>query len=388
MIAFFSRNNIEMLDCKSGAWYETNPQRARSNNSAVLLREGSVSEYDTSPTKEELDSIWERIKNSGSGEPGIYWTNSLEVLSNPCGEIALSPNQFCNLTTINGSAIKTQQEFVKCSVAASFISTLQAGYTDFHYLRDIWHETTKKEALLGVSITGIASNTFSELDHEAAAEAAVKENIRVSSAIGINPAARITCIKPEGTTSLVLGTSSGIHAWHSQYYIRRMRINKQEPIHDYLVKQVPELIEDDQFKPELESVLSIPVRSPADAITRDETAIQFLERVANITERWIKPGHRSGINTHNVSATVNIREDEWYPVRDWMWENRALYSGLSVLPHSDHTYIQAPFEACDELTYNRLSQSLQEIDLSEIIEDTDETSLAENLACAGGACTI
>lgn len=310
-----------------------------------------------------------------------------QVITGNCNEISLKPMQFCNLTSINVSDVTTQEEFNKRARAAAFIGTLQASYTDFHYLRDIWKETTEKEALLGVSMTGIATGGVLKLDMKEAAECVKQENARIAKIVGINPAARCTAVKPEGTLSLVVGSSSGIHAWHSQYYIRRMRFNKIEPVAEYLMKEIPELIEEDQFNPN-QIVLSIPVKAPDGAITRNETAIEMLERVKKVSLDWVKTGHRRGDNTHNVSATVSIKEDEWATVGQWMWDNKDCYNGLSVLPADNGSYVQAPFQDCDELTYSRLLQHAKKIDLTKVVEVEDLTELKENLACSSGKCDI
>ena len=272
--------------------------------------------------------------------------------------------------------------------AASFIGTLQAGYTDFHYLRPIWQRTTEKDALIGVSMTGIGSGTVLKLNMKEASKVVKVENARVADMIGVNHSARTTTVKPAGTTSLTLGTSSGIHAWHNDYYIRRVRVGKNESIYQYLMLNHPELVEDEYFRPHDTAVIGIPQKAPADAIFRTESPIQLLERVKKVHGEWIKPGHRSGNNTHNVSATVSIREHEWKAVGEWMWENKDFYNGLSVLPYDGGTYIQAPFEDCTKEKYDELMQTLHEIDLSQVIEIDDNTDLSGELACAGGACEI
>jgi ribonucleoside-diphosphate reductase alpha chain len=223
----------------------------------------------------------------------------------------------------------------------------------------------------------------------ASADLVVKEeNKRVAGLIGINPAARTTCIKPAGTTSLTLGTSSGIHAWHAPYYIRRIRVGKNEAIYQHLNEIHPELVEDEYFRPHDTAVIQVPQRAPEGSILRSESALELLERVKQFSTHWIKRGHRRGQNTHNVSATVTIKEDEWDEVGEWMWENRKFYNGLSVLPHDGGTYVQAPFEECDEETYNKMMQSLEEVDLSHIIEMQDDTDLQGELACSGGSCEV
>ena len=380
MISLFSADDMEMISCKSGSWWENNPQRGRANNSAVLLRHRV--------TKEFFMELWDRIKASGSGEPGIYFNNDKDWGTNPCCEIALRPFQFCNLTEVNASDITDQADLESRVSAAAFLGTLQAGYTDFHYLREIWRKTTEKDALLGVSMTGIASNVVEHLDLEMAAFEVKKENERVSKELGINPASRTTCVKPAGTTSLVLGTSSGIHAWHDSYYIRRIRVGKNEAIYGYLSENHPELVEDEYFNPHEQAVISVPQQAPVNAITRHESVFDLLERVKNFSIRWVRAGHNDGLNTHNVSATISIKEDEWEEVSEWLWLNRHYYNGLSVLPYDGGTYKQAPFETCDEELFLELSKSLTSIDLTMIEELQDDTDLSGEIACAGGLCEI
>ncbi len=221
-----------------------------------------------------------------------------------------------------------------------------------------------------------------------AAFAAKLENSRISKLIGVKEAARVTCVKPAGTTSLVLGTSSGIHAWHDKYYIRRIRVGKNEAIYGYLSEHHPELVEDEFFNPTQQAVISVPQKAPEGAITRSENVFELLERVKNFSIRWVRSGHREGSNTHNVSATISIKQDEWNDVGEWMWMNRHYYNGLSVLPYDGGTYTQAPFETCDKETFDELSKALRGIDLTQVIEMTDETNLSGELACAGGACEI
>jgi hypothetical protein len=305
-----------------------------------------------------------------------------------CCEIALRPFQFCNLTEVNVSNVQNQEDYEARVRAAAFIGTLQASYTDFHYLRPVWQRNTEKDSLIGVSMTGIASGAVLGLDMSAGARVVREENKRVAALIGIKPAARTTCVKPAGTTSLTLGTSSGIHAWHNDYYIRRIRVGKNEPIYSYLSIMHPELIEDEFFRPHDTAVISVPQKAPEGAITRVESALEMLERVKRVSQEWIKPGHSKGQNSHNVSATVTLKEDEWETVGEWMWENREHYNGLSVLPHSDHTYKQAPFEDCTEEVYNELMKSLSSVDLTKVVELDDNTDLKGEVACGGGACEI
>jgi ribonucleoside-diphosphate reductase alpha chain len=380
LISLFSADDDEMISCKSGPWWELNPQRGRANNSAALLRHRLDKDF--------FMELWERIENSGSGEPGIYLTNDKDWGTNPCCEIALRPYQFCNLCEVNVSNIESQDDLNERVRVAAFIGTLQAGYTDFHYLRDVWKRTTEKDALIGVSMTGIGSGVVLGYDMSQAANIVKKENARIADIIGINKSARTTTVKPAGTTSLTLGTSSGIHAWHNDYYIRRVRVGKNEAIYTYLTMYHPELVEDEYFRPHDTAVISVPQKAPAGAILRTESVFNLLDRVKKVTQEWVRPGHRNGQNTHNISATISIKEDEWDLVGEWMWANREFYNGLSVLPYDGGTYTQAPFEDCDEETYNRMMASLTEIDLTKVVELQDNTNLSGELACAGGACEI
>ena len=380
LISLFSADDDEMISCKSGNWWETDPQRGRANNSACLMRHKI--------TKEFFMDLWKRVELSNAGEPGIYFNNDKDWGTNPCCEIALRPYQFCNLCEVNASDIESQEDLNERVKAASFIGTLQAGYTNFHYLRDIWRETTEKDALIGVSMTGIGSGVVLGYDMKKAADVVKRENSRVAKLIGINPAARCTTVKPAGTTSLALGTSSGIHAWHNDYYVRRVRVGKNESIYNYLANNHAELIEDEYFRPHDTAVISIPQKAPAGAIMRDESPFELLERIKKVATEWVVPGHRKGSNTHNVSATVSLKAEEWEDAGEWMWDNRKHYNGLSVLPYDGGSYTQAPFEDITEGEYLNLLQHLKEIDLKNVTETEDNTDLSGELACAGGACEI
>ena len=380
LISLFSAYDEEMISSKSGDWWESNPQRGRANNSAVLMRHKI--------TKEFFLDLWKRIELSGAGEPGIYFNHDKDWGTNPCCEIALRPYQFCNLCEVNVSDVTSQEDLNERVKAASFIGTLQAGYTEFHYLREIWQETTEKDALVGVSMTGIASKKVLKMDMTKAADVVKRENSRVAKLIGINKAARTTCVKPAGTTSLVLGTSSGIHAWHNDFYIRRLRVGKNEPIYKYLKANNPDLVADEYFRPHDTAVIEIPQSAPKGSIMRTESAFDLLKRVKKVATEWVKPGHRKGSNTHNVSATISLKEDEWDKAGKWMWDNRECYNGLSVLPYDGGTYTQAPFEDITEEEFNKRVKLLNDVDLSMIVEMTDETDLSGELACAGGVCEI
>ena len=380
MISLFSHDDEEMITCKYGDWWETNEQRGRSNNSAVLER-GQIGE-------EEFKSLWNRIEASGSGEPGIYWTNNKDWGTNPCCEIGLRPFQFCNLCEVNVSDVEDQEDLNNRVAVASFFGTLQAGFVDFHYLRPIWQKTTAKDALLGIGMTGIGSGEVLKYNLELVANTAKTVNQDISAIIGTNEAARITCIKPSGTTSLVLGTASGIHAWHAPYYLRTMRFNKSEDLAMYLEINHPELCEDDVLRPKDTLCVRIPVAAPEGSILRTESPLDTLERVKKFATEWILPGHINGDNTHNVSATISIT-DEWEVVGQWMWTNRNVYNGLSVLPYFGGSYKQAPFEDITKEQYEEKIISLQSVDLTKVMELDDSVDFGAIAACSGpGGCEI
>ena len=391
LISLFSADDESMLTCKFGNWWELNPQRGRANNSAVLVRHRI--------TKEFFLDLWRKIELSNAGEPGIYFTNNPDWGTNPCCEIALRPYQFCNLCEVNVSDVESQQDLNHRVTAAAFFGTLQAGFTDFHYLRPIWKKTTEKDALVGIGMTGIASMEVFKYDLTEAANEAELTNIELAQTLGINRAARITCVKPSGTTSCVLGTASGIHAWHNDFYIRRMQMSKSEDLYKYLNQNHPSLVKDHLLIPN-SAVVEIPIKAPEGSVLRTETAIDTLERVKNVSMKWIKPGHIHGDNTHNVSATISIDKtryysnddylpkDEWEVVGEWMWENKEFYNGLSVLPFDGGSYSQAPFQDITKEEYDELVGQLTSIDLTQIIEDDDTTNLMDQVACASGACEI
>jgi ribonucleoside-diphosphate reductase alpha chain len=380
LISLFDLDDEDMLTCKFGEWWEQNPQRGRANNSAMILRHKI--------TEEEFFKLWKKIELSNSGEPGIYLSNDKEWGTNPCCEIALRPFQFCNLCEVNVSNVESQEDLNERVRVGAFIGTLQAAYTDFHYLRDIWRKTTEKDALLGVGMTGIGSGAISNYDLKKAADLAKEENARVAEVIGINKAARVTTVKPSGTSSLVLGTSSGIHAWHNDYYVRTIRVGKNEAIYTHLAINHPELVEDDFFKPTIQAVISVPQSAPEGSIIRTEDVMDMLERVKKFNIEWVKKGHRKGANTNNVSATVSIKEDEWEKVGRWMWENKETFNGLSVLPYFGGSYTQAPFQDCTKEQFDEMVKHLHGVDLSKVIEFDDNTALMEQAACSGNSCEI
>jgi ribonucleoside-diphosphate reductase alpha chain len=382
LISLFDRDDNEMLKAKHGDWWNTAPWRARANNSAVLPR--------SEVTKEEFDHIFKMCKESGSGEPGFSWTDDTDWGFNPCHEIALNPYQFCNLTTINQTGITSEKDFLNRVYAAALIGTLQASYTDFHYLRPIWQETTEKEALLGISFTGIAdgNNTVDAALLRKGAQLVTEVNEKYAKKLGINLAARTTTIKPEGTSSCVLGSASGIHARHAPFYIRRIRMNKDDALAVYLKHAIPELVEDDVTSSS-GVVVSIPQESPEGSIIREnETALGLLDRALFYNKNWVAPGHRFGVNKHNVSVTISVKDNEWDELREEMWNNRKHYSGISLLPYDGGSYKQAPFEDITKDKYDDMSKLVKEIDLKQVREEQDNTNRIEMLACVGGVCEI
>ena len=389
LISLFDRDDTAMLTCKSGQWWETNPQRARANNSAVLPY-GEVGQ-------EEFNSVLDRTFDSFSGEPGIFWTAdpSKDMGTNPCCEIALNPNQFCNLTTVNFAAVNSIGEFLKAVAAATRLGTIQASFTDFGYLSDKWKKQTEEEALLGVSITGLAANAV-QMQHylqrdvfRGAALLAKDINDYTARDLGINPAARITTIKPEGTTSTCLDTTSGIHSAHAPYYMRRIRIDKSQEIGKYLSTVLPSVfIEDDKFNPQ-NYVVSVPFAMPTAVTRQDETATTFLQNVFAMRSQWVEPGHRTGWNKHNISCTVSYKEEERDLVKQVMWENREHYNGISLLPYDGGTYVQAPFEEVSETTYRQMRELLPEVNLYDVqYVDSKKDERVQVLACSGGQCEL
>jgi ribonucleoside-diphosphate reductase alpha chain len=226
------------------------------------------------------------------------------------------------------------------------------------------------------------------LNLKEASELVILENARVAAIIGINPAARTTTVKPSGTSSLTVGSSSGIHAWHNDFYVRRMRVGKNEPLYRYMQENFPDLIEDCYFKPHIEAVMSFPQKAPTGAILRTESFMDLLERVKKFNTEWVRSGHRSGDNYHNVSCTISLKSNEWYRAGRWMWKNREDYTGISVIPYDGGTYKQAPFEDITEEQFNIMVPLLHEIDLRKVVEHDDNTSLTDQAACSGGVCEI
>ena len=381
LISLFDRNDNLMLTSKHGSWWEKYPHRARANNSAVLPR--------SETTFEEFKNVYDMCIASNAGEPGFFWTNNIEWGTNPCAEIGLQSNQFCNLTTTNLTGIKNEKDLHNRVYAAALLGTLQAGFTDFPYLSEKWRTVTENEALIGCSFTGIADASGLTGDQlQKTAKLVLEVNEKYSKKIGTNQAARTTAIKPEGTASCVLGSSSGIHARHSEYYLRRVRMNKDDELARYLSRVAPELVEDDIFSPS-GVVVTIPQESPQGALTRhQESATALFDRVKHYYNNWVIPGHREGDNTHNISCTINYKPEEVGILLYKLWEDRFEYAAVSLLPFSDTIYQQAPFEDCDKQTFEKYDKMVKDVDLTKVLELEDNTNRAEQLACSGGLCEL
>lgn len=312
------------------------------------------------------------------------------IITGQCHEIALQSDQFCNLSTVNQTGIKNEKDFLSRVYSAALIGTVQASYTDFPYLSNNWKHVTEAEALIGVSFTGVADspNIITGELLEKGAALVLEVNEKYAKKLGINLAARTTAVKPEGTSSCVLGSSSGIHARHAPYYARRVRMNKDDALAHYLKNTIPELVEDDKFSA-TGVVVTIPQESPKDSLLRgDESAIQLFKRTLYYNKNWVKPGHRRGDNYHNVSSTISVKDDEWEELREVMWKHRNYYSGISLLPFNGGTYQQAPFEEITKEQFEDMSKLVKEVDLSKVIEETDNTARVEQLACVGGVCEL
>ena len=352
-ICVFSADDEEMAKAKTGSWFTENPQRGRSNNSALLLRDET--------TKEQFAELMESVKEFG--EPGFVWSDSTELIVNPCVEIGMWPVdeetgetgwQACNLSTINCAKVTTKKEFYEACAAASIIGTLQAGFAEFPYLGEVSERIIKREALLGVSMTGIMEQHEICLDPDVqkkGAEIVKQTNERIAKIIGINKAARTTCVKPEGTSSCILGTSSGIHPHHAKRYIRRVQANKMEPIYQYFRSINPRACEESVWSNnDSDDVVSFCVEVPDGAKIKNQLdAIGLLEYVKSTQRNWVMGGKNAKQCTqpwltHNVSNTVNVMPDEWDDVTDYIYKNRKYFCGISLLPIAgDKDYAQAPF---------------------------------------------
>jgi len=397
MISLSNINDIEMAQAKSGNWWEHNAQRALSNNSVA---------YSRKPDMEQFIAEWKSLYDSKSGERGIYnvaaaqaqaakygrRSSEIHYGTNPCSEIILRPYQFCNLSEVvlrEKDTIKDVEDKVRL---ATILGTWQATLTDFKYLRKIWKDNTEEERLLGVSLTGQFGHKFfsgkeglDKLEKVLSdlREKAVNTNIAEAGKIGIPASAAVTCVKPSGTVSQLVGVSSGMHPWHSQYYTRTVRGDKKDPISTFL-KEVGIPVEDDVMKPNDTYVFSFPVKAPEGAILRNDlTAIEHLNTWLVYQRAWCE---------HKPSITVSVKEDEWMEVGAWVYKHFDEVSGISFLPHSDHTYKQAPYQETTEQEYNdllsRMPKTIRWEDLS-FYETEDGTSGTQTLACSSdGNCEI
>jgi ribonucleoside-diphosphate reductase alpha chain len=395
MISLFSLDDEEMMNCKAGAWWEQNPQRGRANNSAVLLR-GHVDEA-------QFRKLMYAVEVNRTGEPGLFWTNDLELGTNPCGEISLRDMQFCNLTSVNFATVTSEKDFANRVRLATILGTLQASFTDFLYLRDKWRDNCEDEALLGVSITGMCENLplFYSINFDKATKLAKKTNTKIAKRIGIKPSARLLTIKPEGTGTLAAGAvTAGIHYGPAKYWIKHFTLDKHTDLYKFLLERMPTYIVDSPYVAH-EAYFAIPLSLP-DHVTETEentTAMDTLERIRFVYENWIVKGHRRGKNTHNVSSTVRVRDEEWVGVTDWMWENRERYAAISFLHMSDTSaWTILPQQSISEEQYHTMVDGgsfngheyagWHDIDFDDLIEKNNNVDLSNELACAGGACLI
>lgn len=418
-ICLFSPDDEEMMTAKTGNWFNENQQRSASNNSAVINR-------NTTP-KDVFLRLFEKQKEYG--EPGFYFVENEDYGANPCVEIGLAPFadirdqadvdrlrelgyegelkigdrvfgwQMCNLTTINAAACATAEDFYESCRNAAFIGTLQASYTKMPYLGPVTQFINERESLLGVSITGILDNPKIMLDPETlrrGAQVVKDENERVANIIGIAPAARATCVKPEGTASLLLGTASGIHPHHAKRYFRRVQANRQEPVYKFFHDINPQMTEPSVYAPATDDVITFPIQARPGAIVRDDVkAIEFLGYVKLVQQNWVCEGRRHEKYNpglfHNVSNTVVVRENEWDSVSEFIWDNRKFFTGVSLIQYlGDKVYPQAPNEAvADEADLMRWEAlAYHPVDYTLMREDTDNTNLQGEAACAGGHCEI
>ena len=396
MISLSNINDIEMARAKSGNWWESNSQRALSNNSVA---------YSRKPQMEQFIAEWKSLYDSKSGERGIYNVAAAQAQAakygrrsadihygtNPCSEIILRPYQFCNLSEVVLREEDTPQTVANKVRLASILGTWQSTLTEFKYLRKIWKDNTEEERLLGVSLTGQFGNNFFSgqegLDKLSGVldnlrELAVNINIEEAAKIGIPASAAVTCVKPSGTVSQLVGVSSGMHAWHSDYYIRTVRGDKKDPITQFLKDSgIPS--EDDVMKPNDTTVFSFPVKAPKNAITRDKlTAIQQLEIWLVYQRHWCE---------HKPSITVSVKEDEWMEVGAWVYKNFDEVSGISFLPYSEHTYVQAPYQEIDQAAYTDLAAKMPTSinwEALSLYELEDSTTGSQALACVSGECEI
>lgn len=417
-ICLFSPDDEEMANAKTGNWFEENPQRAYSNNSALIVRDNAE--------RQVFNELFRRIKESG--EPGFYFAENEEYGANPCVEIGLCPRavvgaddiarlralgysgplkegdvvsgwQMCNLTTVNGAAVTSTESFLEACRQASLLGTLQAAYSKIDYLGPVTRFLNEREALLGVSLCGVLDRPDILLKPEilqAGARMVKATNTIFARLLGIQPAARTTCVKPEGTASLLLGAGSGIHPHHARRYFRRVQVNRVDPVYNHFKRKNPHMSEASVYNPQTDDVIAFPVEAPEGALCREDVdGLTFLGHVLVVQKHWVDAGtavdaYNPGLY-HNVSNTVTVKDDEWEQVADLIWEQRKHFTGVALLADSgDKTYRQAPRESLstpeDIVRWNQLVY--EPVDYREMAEADDQTRLADVAACAGGACEL
>lgn len=393
-----------LMEQKKISWIHVHPQRARSNNSILLLRE--------EVTKEQFKEVIDRTLQYG--EPGFVFANDEDILLNPCFEISFRPLldngvcgvQFCNLTSINGSKVQTEDDFYELCKAQTIIGTLQAGYTDFPFLNTASKQLTESESLLGCSITGMMNKPDILLNEEIlrkGAQVCVDTNTEWSDLIGINPAKRITCIKPEGSGNLVIADgkdipASGIHPHHAHRYFRRVQVNKMDPIYKYFKKHNPHICEESVWSAnKTDDVVTFPIElRDENIITKNDiTALEHLEYVKMVQKNWVIPGTRDKDSnmTHNVSVTIEVDEHEWNDVISYLFDNKEYFTAVSLLPKlGDKIFNQAPLERIvtdeDEEKLKIYKEKYRKVDYNQLIESDDNTTLQMEMTCSGGSCDI
>ncbi|OUW96941.1 MAG: hypothetical protein CBD97_00275 [Pelagibacteraceae bacterium TMED237] len=392
MISLSNLSDIRMRHAKTGQWWETAPHMALSNNSVV---------YTDKPDSETFLREWTSLVESKSGERGIFNRVSAQYQAkrngrrdpnydfgtNPCSEIILRPYQFCNLTEVVVRKDDTRKSLQKKIAIATILGTLQSKLTNFPYLRKVWKNNTEEERLLGVSLTGIMDSPLTNGKEMGLRErldifrkVAVDTNKKYADLLNIPPSTAITCVKPSGTVSQLCDSASGIHARHSQYYIRTVRGDNKDPLTQFMIDQgVPN--EPEINKPNEVTVFSFPIKSPEGSVTRDQmSAIEQLEMWRIYQEHWCE---------HKPSVTVTVREGEWLEVGAFVFKHFVDMSGVSFLPHSDHVYQQAPYQECSEKEYNDMIAKMPtKIDWSALKEETDTTAGSQSLACSGDSCEL
>ena len=394
MISLSDLADREMATCKSGAWWEASNHRALANNSAV---------YNGRPSMGQFLEEWTDLYNSHSGERGICNRDAMRAIAkkadrdpsiaygtNPCSEIILRPNEFCNLSTVVVKADDTLDTLTKKIEMATIIGTIQSMFTHFPYLSQdpTWVKNCEEERLLGVSMTGIFDNKLmsglqghGKLKHvlENLRETAIKTNLDWAKTLGINPSKSITCIKPEGTTSCLASSSSGLHPRYSDYYYRRVRIDKKDPLYA-LMRDASVPVEDCVMNPDSTAVFTFVQAAPVGSLTQNE--LQAIDHL----NLWLT--YQESYCQHKPSITVNYSDNEFMPVGQWVWENFDKISGISFLPKSDHVYAQAPFEAISKEVHDAYPQLKVAFEMLSHYEKTDTTTSSHTMACTAGACEI